>query len=110
MKAKTVIYLYRIQPTRREMLTEGPTIDEEQVIDAHFEFLQKLTGQGIVLLAGRTLNNDPSSFGIIILQAESEKAARQLMLSDPAVSNGVMRAELFPFRIALCSNAIRKNG
>ncbi len=56
---------------------------------------------GVVILAGRTLNTDESSFGIVIFQAESEKAARQVVNNDPAVRQRVMRAELYPYRIAL---------
>ena len=94
-------YLYTIQPTRPEMLTDGPTPEEETIVSEHFAYLQRLTEQGIVILAGRTLNTDESSFGIVIFQAKSEKAARQVMNNDPAVRQRVMRAELYPYRIAL---------
>ncbi len=96
-------YLYKIQPTRPDMLAMGPTPGEDAIIAEHFSYLSDLTTKGIVLLAGRTLSIEPSSFGIVILKAESEYTARAVMLADPAVSKGVMRAEFFPFRIALCS-------
>jgi uncharacterized protein YciI len=96
-------YLYRIQPTRPAMLPEGPTPEESEIISMHFGYLQDLTGKGVIVLAGRTLNTDASSFGIIIFQAETEDAARAIMDSNPAVRLGVMRAELFPYRIALWS-------
>jgi len=35
------------------------------------------------------------------LEAESETEARYLMENDPAVKNGIMTAELHPYRIAL---------
>jgi uncharacterized protein YciI len=94
-------YLYRIQPTRPEMLLDGPTPQEAATISEHFAYLKELTDRGVVMLAGRTLNTDASSFGIVIFNADSEGAARQLMNDDPAVEQGVMRAELFPYRIAL---------
>lgn len=94
-------FLYKIQPTRPEMLTDGATPDEEQAISEHFEYLQKLVASGVVLLAGRTLNTDASSFGIVIFLADSEAQARQIMQQDPAVSRRVMHAELYPYRIAL---------
>jgi uncharacterized protein len=94
-------YLYRIQPIRPEMLTLGSTPIEDAIIEDHFAYLSDLSSRGIVLLAGRTLNTDPSSFGIVILKAESDDIARRIMIADPAVSKGVMRAEIFPFRIAL---------
>ena len=94
-------YLYRIQPSRLAMLAQGATPEEEAVIDAHFSYLQDLTRRGVVLLAGRTLNTDPSAFGIVIFEAESDQAALAIMQADPAVRAGVMRAELFPYRVAL---------
>ena len=94
-------WLYRIQPTRAAMLTEGPTPEEADVVSRHFERLKDLTEKGVMILAGRTLNTDVSSFGICIFEAEDESAARKIMEADPAVVEGVMRAELFPYRIAL---------
>ena len=99
-------FLYRIQPARPEMLSEGPTDQEAAIVGEHFNYLKGLNEQGIVLLAGRTLNTDPSSFGIVILRAGSEAAAREIVTNDPAVRNGVMRAELFPYRIALSSSDV----
>ena len=54
-------------------------------------------------MAGRTLNNDETAFGIVVFRAPSEAEALETMQSDPAVAAGVMRAELFPYRIALLS-------
>jgi uncharacterized protein YciI len=96
-------FLYRIQPTRLGMLTEGPTEDESAIIDEHFEYLQKLVAQGVVFTAGRTQNAGEHTFGIVIFAADSESEAAKLMRNDPAVSSGVMRAELFPYRTALWS-------
>jgi uncharacterized protein YciI len=98
-------YLYTIHPSRPEMLTHGPTSEEEEIIAQHFTHLKQLTEQGVVVLAGRTLNTDESSFGIVILQADSEEAARTLMDSDPAVNRQVVRAALYPYRIALMAKA-----
>jgi uncharacterized protein YciI len=94
-------YLYRIQPTRPEMVSVGPTPQEQEIVAAHFEYLKQLTADGVMILVGRTLNTDASTFGIAIFTAETEEEARAIMLADPAVANGVMRAELFPYRIAL---------
>ena len=71
------------------------------MVSRHFERLKDLTEKGVMILAGRTLNTDVSSFGICIFEAEDESAARKIMEADPAVVAGVMRAELFPYRIAL---------
>jgi uncharacterized protein YciI len=96
-------YIYRIQPTRLAMLADGPTDQEERVISRHFEYLQGLVAQGGVLLAGRTLNATDRDFGIVIFRADSESEAKGVMLSDPAIREGVMRGEVFPYRVALFS-------
>ena len=48
----------------------------------------------------RTQTTDASTFGIVILRAGSPDEARQVMAEGPAVRARVMRAELFPFRVA----------
>jgi uncharacterized protein YciI len=94
-------FLYTIQPTRHAMLTEGPTHRESAVVAEHFEYLQLLAREGIVILAGRTLNVDESSFGIVIFRARDDAAARAIMEGDPAVKKRVMVAKLYPYRVAL---------
>ena len=94
-------FVYRLKPTRTEMLSQGPTADEEATLARHFGYLKGLHERGVVLHAGRTLVTDERCFGIVILTADSEEKARELMDDDPALVDGVMRAELFPYRTAL---------
>jgi len=94
-------YLYKICPVRVGMLTDGPTPEEENAIAAHFGYLEQLIERGILILAGRTLNKDDQSFGLIIFKAAGEDAARKIMSADPAVRMGIMSATLYPFRVAL---------
>jgi uncharacterized protein YciI len=94
-------WLYYLQPTRPGMLTEGPTIEEAKTVTNHFAYLEDLTGKGVMILVGRTQNSDESSFGIAIFEAEDESAARTIMENDPAVRGGVMRATLYPYKVAL---------
>lgn len=93
-------YLYRIKPTRLEMVTHDPTDEEAAILSEHFSYLTSLTKQGIVLVFGRTQNNDASTFGIAIFRADSDEAARSIMSNDPAVKKGVMQAKLFPYKVA----------
>jgi uncharacterized protein len=95
------MFLYRIQPVRPAMLTEGSTEAESRTVSEHFEYLKTLTEKGTVMLAGRTQNRDYSSFGIVIFNAESEAEALEIMNNDPAVKNRVFRAELFPYKTSL---------
>jgi uncharacterized protein YciI len=97
------VYIYRIQPTRLEMLSSGPTDREAAVVAQHFEYLKGLTTAGQVLMAGRTLTTDERTFGVVVFTAGSEAAAGEVVAGDPAVRHGVMRAELLPFRVALWS-------
>ncbi len=94
-------FIYKIAPTRLEMVTLSPTPEEDLALDDHYDYLKELADAGVVLLAGRTRNNDAAAFGVVVLRVGSEAAARQIMQDDPAVKNGVMRAELYPFRIAV---------
>jgi uncharacterized protein len=94
-------FLYKIQPVRPEMLTEGLTEFEAKTMSEHFERLKELMAKGVVILAGRTQNTEYSSFGIVIINAGSEEEARRIMHEDPAVKNKVVRGELYPYKIAL---------
>ncbi len=91
-------YLYRIQPTRTEMLTDGGTKEENATIQAHFEYLQALHQAGVASFVGRTLTTDADTFGLVVFDAADETIAQSIMEKDPAVKTGVMQATLFPFR------------
>lgn len=93
-------FLYRLQPTRPTMLADGLAAAERAAVSEHVAYLERLAEIGTVLLFGRTQTTDAATFGIVILRADSPEAARRIMAEDPAIRAGVMRAELFPFRIA----------
>ena len=94
-------FIYRIRPTRAEAFATGFTKEESSIVSDHFNYLQKLTREGVVQLAGKTPNEPGKGFGIIIFRAESESAARRIVDEDPAIKNKVFEAELFPFRTSL---------
>lgn len=94
-------FLYRLQAIRSEMISIGPTEKESRILEDHVAYLEDLVRRGVVLLAGRTLNPGTGTFGIVVFRADSESAALGIMEGDPAVREGVMRAELHPFRVAL---------
>ena len=94
-------FLYRIQPVRQEILTAETTAEEEAILDEHFDYLQDLLAKGTLILARRTLNSDPTGFGIVIFKAGSLLEAARIMENDPAVKKGVMQAELFPYKVAI---------
>ena len=94
-------FLYRIVPTRIDMLKSGPTPEEAQATQDHFAYVNDGVRNGRVLLAGRTLTADDATFGLVIFRADSDDDAKTFMEADPAVREGVMTATLFPFRVAL---------
>lgn len=44
---------------------------------------------------------DEKTFGIVILEVESEDEAQTIMKNDPTVAERIMTAELFPYKVAL---------
>jgi uncharacterized protein YciI len=90
-------YIYLIHPLRHEFF-ENPTLQEETAMDEHYEYLKTASLKGTVVLAGPCLDE---TFGIVVMSAENEPAARAFMMNDPAVKNNVMMAELHPMKISL---------
>jgi uncharacterized protein len=90
-----------LRATRLGMLAEGPTPAEARTLERHFAHLSRLTDEGVLVLAGRTLAADETTMGIAVFRAASDTDADAIMASDPAVADGVMTAALHPFRIAL---------
>ncbi|MGH9901729.1 MAG: YciI family protein, partial [Pyrinomonadaceae bacterium] len=74
---------------------------ERGAVARHFSQLQQLQKEGKLVLAGRTLRMDPKQMGFFIVEVETEEEAQRIMEADAAVKDGVMTAELFPFRVAL---------
>jgi uncharacterized protein YciI len=94
-------FVYRYRPADPGMLRRTPTQEEQDALSRHYEYVRQLSIQGTCVLAGRTASNDDETFGIVVLETDSEEKARAIMVSDPAVRRGVMTAELFPFRLAV---------
>ncbi|MFJ8066392.1 YciI family protein [Psychrobacillus sp. NPDC096426] len=92
-------FLYQLKLIPSLLDQANWTDKENSIVQHHFEVLQKLQEEGKLLLAGRTLNLDP--MGIVILEVDTEEEAVELMNNDPAVKEGIMEAQLFPYRVAL---------
>jgi uncharacterized protein YciI len=98
---KTYIYVLKLIP--RLQLEENWTDSDNQAVNSHFAFLQQLQKEGKLILAGKTDGLDENTFGIVIFRADNHKDALQTQSNDPAVINGIMHAELYPYTIALSS-------
>ena len=93
-------FIYTLKPVRAAMVSDGPSAQEAQTLGQHVAYLEGLASQGTVILFGRTQNNDESTFGLVIFEAASEHAARDIMAGDPAVEHGLMQATLFPYKVS----------
>ena len=96
---KQFIYILRLIPY---LLNEDNwTEKEEKIVGKHFVKLQGLLQEGKLVLAGKTEGLDEKTFGIVILEVESEEEALSIMKTDPAVAEGIMEAKLYPYKVAL---------
>lgn len=87
-------------------MEENWTAGEEAIVERHFIKLQELLKEGKLILAGKTDGLDEKTFGIVIFEADSEDEAIHIMNDDPAVAEGIMKAELFPYRVALMKDSV----
>jgi uncharacterized protein YciI len=72
---------------------------ERAVWGVHFERLERLLAEGVLVLAGPTLG--PVNTGVLVFEADDEQAAQRLLDEDPTVAGGFVRGELRPFRVSL---------
>jgi uncharacterized protein YciI len=91
-------WIYFIHPPRDDFAATM-TADERAVWDTHFERLQRLLAEGVMILVGPTLGR--INTGVAVFEAPDEDRARRLMEEDPAISSGIARGELRPFSVAL---------
>ena len=83
----------------RENFAATMTAEEQAIWGVHFERLERLLEEGTLIMAGPTLG--PVNTGVAVIEAPDEDAARRLMEEDPAITSGVARGELRPFRVSL---------
>lgn len=91
-------WIYFIHPPREDFAATM-TPEEQAVWDVHFERLQSLLAEGVMVLAGPTLGR--VNTGIVVFEAPDEEAARRIMDEDPVIAGGFARGELRPFRASL---------
>jgi uncharacterized protein YciI len=91
-------WIYFIHPPREDFAATM-TDEERGVWGRHFERLERMLGDGTLILAGPTLGH--VNTGIAVIEAPDEDAARRLMEEDPAIESGIARGELRPFRASL---------
>jgi uncharacterized protein len=98
-KPKQFIYVLRLVPRLYD--DKNWTKEDNAVLERHFARFQEAIKSRQLILAGRTKEPGDKTFGVAIFEAPDEAAARAFMQADPAVSGGLMTAELHPFAVAL---------
>jgi uncharacterized protein YciI len=91
-------WIYFIHPPR-DNFAATMTEDEKNVWRVHFQRLERLLREGVMVLVGPTLGL--TNTGIAIFEAPDEETARRIMMEDPTIAGGYARGELRPFRISL---------
>ncbi len=91
-------WIYFLHPPR-DNFAATMTEAEQEVWGRHFERLQRLFADGVVVLVGPTLG--PINTGVCVFEAQDEAQARQIMAEDPCVAEGFATGELRPFRVSL---------
>lgn len=106
--APTQQWLGTISLARTDLLDPARWSDQEiQTRASHFNYWQRLTKAGSVILVGRTLDEDaeghlaPDAVGLIVFEAPNRPAAERMLADDPGVAGGLWRYKLQSYRVAL---------
>lgn len=99
-------FLYVLKPIPRLLVEDNWTEVEEKIIERHFLELQKRLADGKLILAGKTDGLDKKTIGLVIIEVDTEEEAIDMMNNDPAVKEGIMTAEIFPYRVALMAGQV----
>lgn len=103
-------FIYKLKLIPKLLDEANWTEKDNQMVMEHFQALQALLKENKLIMAGRTMNMDETTFGIVILQVENEEEARVIMENDPTVKGGIMTAELYPYRVALYNEKFTVGG
>jgi len=94
-----VSFLVVLRPVREEMPFE-PTEAESRIVGEHYDYLVELRDAGKLVVAGPSVVRG-DTIGIGVLDVDDEDEVRAIVAADPAVSSGVMTAEIRPMRISV---------
>jgi uncharacterized protein len=94
-----VSWLVVLRPVRAEMPFE-PTDEESRLVSEHYEYLKRLRAEERLVLAGPSALPD-DTFGLGIFDQDDRVEVEAIVAADPAVTSGLMTAEIRPFRISV---------
>ncbi|WP_213012878.1 YciI family protein [Paractinoplanes toevensis] len=76
----------------------APVDEVDKVREEHLAFLDGLIQRGKLVIAGR---QDPPVGGLVMIEADTEAEARELMADDPYIKQGVAEYTATGFRPSL---------
>ncbi len=96
-------FVYKLIPPRPSFASD-PTQTEAGIMARHFGYWRRLMDRGIAVVYGPVA--DPAgSWGLAVVEAESEEDVHALGVDDPAVSSGVATFEVFAMPDAIVRSA-----
>ena len=98
--------ILQLQP--RYKLKANWTDATNKILADHWNYLVKLHGEGKIKFVSRTnyhIDNDANR-GFAVYVADAEQDARNLMMNDPCIVNGVMSGELHPLTVFMLGDEI----
>lgn len=91
-------FAYLVRPAFDQRFLARATEQQRAVVEEHGAWLEARYAEGRVRFAGRCYDGP---FGLVVLDADSEEEAREMMETDPSVRSGTQSAEFYPFRTFL---------
>jgi uncharacterized protein len=92
-------FVYKLIPPRPTFDTDMSD-DEAAVMGRHADYWQDLLAGGRVIVFGPV--SDPSgSWGLAVVEAETEHEVRALAADDPAVKTGMATFDVLPMPVAV---------
>ncbi|HLM64941.1 MAG TPA: YciI family protein [Acidimicrobiales bacterium] len=91
-------FAYVLRPSFDRAFLAAATPEQHATFQRHGAYLEELHARGVVRFAGRCVDGP---FGLVVIEAEDEAAARRVAADDPSVAAGVQQAEVFPFAVFL---------
>jgi len=70
----------------------------EEMMKPHVAYLKKLLDEGKLIITGPF--TDEKGGGMFILEVDNEDELTRIVSNDPAISSGISRSEIRPYRIA----------
>jgi uncharacterized protein YciI len=94
-------FLLRLEPVRKDFSLQNLTDDERRIVGEHGAFLKRLQADGRLVIAGQAFDPNRGFWGILVVNAADPGVATEVMNSDPAVKQKMLRGEVIPFRTVM---------